>query len=122
MSENAELNPPRSKMIEYLKQAIGEGYEPEHEAAVSDLSVIDTLADNDLNREFGKCWQWYNMGSGIHETFEETKQQTFQRIANPLIQWLNENSNPHAIILIDPTSATLHTGEIGFSTEEYLKD
>ncbi|EJZ9501524.1 TPA: hypothetical protein JLJ42_001144 [Escherichia coli] len=70
MREIEELNPPRGEMIEYLKQAIGEGYQPEHEDAVSDLSVIDGLNDGDLNREFGKCWQWYNMGGGFHETFE----------------------------------------------------
>ncbi|EOH2999444.1 hypothetical protein ACL0YQ_000959 [Citrobacter freundii] len=112
----------RSEMAEYLKRAIGEGYQPEHEQAITDLSVIDGLADNDLNREFGKCWQWYNMGCGMHETFEETKQQAFQKITKPLIQWLNDNANPHAIIVIDPTSATLHTGDIGYSTEEFLKD
>lgn len=65
-----QLNPQRGEMIEYLKQAIGEGYQPEHEAAVSELAVIDSLTDNDLNREFGKCWQWYSMGGGFHETFE----------------------------------------------------
>lgn len=70
MKEIEELNEPRGEMIEYLKQAIGEGYQPEHEDAVSDLSVIDGLNDGDLNREFGKCWQWYNMGGGINETFE----------------------------------------------------
>lgn len=70
MSEIEELNPPRGEMIEYLKQAIGEGYQPEHEDAISDLQVIDGLNDVDLNREFGKCWQWYNMGGGLHETFD----------------------------------------------------
>ena len=45
MREIEELNPPRGEMIEYLKQAIGEGYQPEHEYAVSDLSVIDGLND-----------------------------------------------------------------------------
>ena len=70
MKEIEELNEPRGEMIEYLKQAIGEGYQPEHEDAVSDLSVIDGLNDGDLNREFGKCWQWYNMGGGINETFD----------------------------------------------------
>ncbi|ELY6326589.1 hypothetical protein DOX50_001779 [Cronobacter malonaticus] len=70
MQEIEELNPPRAEMIEYLKQAIGEGYQPEHEDAVFDLSVIDCLSYGDLNREFGKCWQWYNMGGGPHETFD----------------------------------------------------
>ncbi|HFO0082704.1 hypothetical protein [Yersinia enterocolitica] len=67
------LDPPRAEMVEYIKTAIGEGYQPEHEGAVTDMNVIDSLDDNSLNREFGKCWQWYNMGGGFHETFEETK-------------------------------------------------
>lgn len=47
---------------------------------------------------------------------------SFEAATKPVIQWLNENSNPHAIIVIDPTGATLHTGEIGYQTEEFLKD
>jgi hypothetical protein len=46
-------------MLEYVKAAIGEGYQPENEEAITDLSLIDALNDNDLNREFGKCWQWW---------------------------------------------------------------
>lgn len=68
MNEIEEHN-KRGEMIEYLKQAIGEGYQPEHENAVSDPSVFYCLNDGDLNREFGKCWQWYNMGGGAHENF-----------------------------------------------------
>ena len=69
-----KLTPPRAEMLEYVKAAIGEGYQPENEAAITDLSLIDTLNDHDLNREFGKCWQWYNMGGGLHETFEAAQQ------------------------------------------------
>lgn len=61
----------RAEQIEYITQAIGEGYQPEHDAAVSDLSVIDNLDDSALNREFGKCWQWYNLGGGPHETYQQ---------------------------------------------------
>lgn len=118
----AALNPTRAEMLEYVKAAIGEGYQPENEEAITDLSLIDALNDNDLNREFGKCRQWYDIGGGIHETFEVPKRVAFENVTKPVIQWLNENSNPHAIIVIDPTGATLHTGEIGFKTEEFLKD
>lgn len=118
----AQLSPSRGEMLEYIKAAIGEGYQPEHEAAITDLSVIDALNDSDLNREYGKCWQWYNMGGGFHEAFEVPKRVAFENITKPLIEWLNGNANPHAIIVIGPTSATLHTGEIGYSTEEFLKD
>ncbi len=47
---------------------------------------------------------------------------SFEEVTKPVIKWLNENSNPHSIIVIDPTSAIFHTGEIGFTTEEYLRD
>lgn len=120
--DETELNPPRNEMLEYIKTAIGEGYQPEHEDAVSDLSVIDGLNDGDLNREFGKCWQWYNMGGGFHETFEEPKQKSFEAAAKPLIKWLNENANPHASVTVDCTSAQLLTGEIGIHTEGFIKD
>lgn len=74
MSKIGELNPPRAEMLEYVKAAIGEGYQPENEDAITDLSLIDALNDNDLNREFGKCWQWYNMGGGMYGTLEAAQQ------------------------------------------------
>lgn len=129
-------NPSRTEMLEYIKTAIGEGYHPEHVAAVLDLSVIDGLNDGDLNREFGKCWQWYDLGGCDHETFapeDEAKADsqaakgrynydTFKAAAKPLIQWLNENANPHASVIVDCTGAELLTGEIAFNTKEFLKD
>lgn len=76
--------PSRSEMLEYIKAAIGEGYQPENEEAITNLSLIDALNDNGLNREFGKCWQWYNMGGGMHETFE--KQVHFEEHKEAVIQ------------------------------------
>jgi hypothetical protein len=95
----AALNPPRAEMLEYVKAAIGEGYQPENEEAITDLSLIDALNDNDLNREFGKCWQWYNMGGGMHETFEkqihfeEHKEAVINALGNKAIGVRSEN--PH---------------------------
>lgn len=74
MSKIGELNPPRAEMLEYVKAAIGEGYQPENEDAINDLSLIDALNDNDLNREFGKCWQWYDLGGGMYGTLEAAQQ------------------------------------------------
>ncbi|WP_336981810.1 MULTISPECIES: hypothetical protein [unclassified Cedecea] len=120
LAAGAQLNPPRGEMVVYLKQAIGEGYQPEHEAEVSDLSVIDGLPDNDLNREFGKCWQWYQMGGGFHETFD--KKVSFEAVARPLIKWLAENVHPHHSVIVTSTHAELLMGEMVLSTDEYLKD
>ena len=47
---------------------------------------------------------------------------TFKAAAKPLIQWLNENANPHASVIVDCTQAVLLTGEISFITKEFLKD
>ncbi|WP_318371996.1 hypothetical protein [Enterobacter sp.] len=47
---------------------------------------------------------------------------SFEDVVKPVIKWLNENSNPHASVIIDSTSAELVTGEIGIHTEEFLKD
>lgn len=49
-------------------------------------------------------------------------QETFEEVAKPLIQWLNENANPHASVIVDCTSAVLFTGEIAVNTKEFLKD
>ena len=47
---------------------------------------------------------------------------TFKDASKPLIQWLNENANPHASVIVDCTSAELLTGEIAVNTKEFLKD
>lgn len=49
-------------------------------------------------------------------------QASFEAASKPLIQWLNENANPHASVIVDCTSAELLTGEISVHTEEFLKD
>lgn len=153
----AALNPPRAEMLEYVKAAIGEGYQPENEEAITDLSLIDALNDNDLNREFGKCWQWYDMGGGMYETFEqkvcfeEVKQATLNALKNvdpqkekaaadtdeaksrydynsfksaskPLVKWLNENANPHAMVIVEVDGATLYSAESHAPVREFLKD
>ncbi|CQG98754.1 hypothetical protein [Yersinia mollaretii] len=115
------LDPPRAEMVEYIKTAIGEGYQPEHEGSVADLNVIDSLGDNSLNREFGKCWQWYNLGGGFHETFDK-KLSGFEEASKPLIKWLAENVNPHHTAIVTSTGAELMMGEMSFPAEEFLKD
>jgi hypothetical protein len=46
----------------------------------------------------------------------------FERIAKPLIKWLNDNMNPHASILIDCDSAQINYSEYAVLTEEFIKD
>lgn len=116
----AQLTQSRGEMLEYIKSAIGEGYQPEREAAITDLSVVDALSDSDLNREYGKCWQWYNMGGGVHETFD--KQGGFEQAAEPMIKWLAENVHPHHTVIVTSTGAELLQGEMSHQTEKSLVD
>jgi len=46
----------------------------------------------------------------------------FERLSKILIKWLNVNSNPHAVIIINVTSSHLLSGECGVNTHEFIKD
>lgn len=52
----------------------------------------------------------------------EIAQAEFEKLAKPLIKWLNDNGNPHMSIIITPTNAELLSGEMAFSTNEFLRD
>lgn len=54
--------------------------------------------------------------------FTEKQKEEFEEAARPLIKFLNENSNPHAVVVVNTTNAILFTGEMNFRTEEYLVD
>jgi len=50
------------------------------------------------------------------------RNEEFEKLARPLIKFLNDNYNPHASIYIKSMNAELSTGEMAFTTEDYLKD
>ena len=41
---------------------------------------------------------------------------------DPMIEWLAENFDPHAKLIIDSTSAELLGGSCAFRTDNYIKD
>ncbi len=51
---------------------------------------------------------------------EENK--SFDDAVKPLIKWLNDNANPHAIIVVDVGSAVMYSGERSVVTDEFIKD
>lgn len=114
-----ESGPSRAEMVAYIQTAVGEGYQPEHQDAISDLSILWKLGESDLSREYGKCWQWYDMGGGLHETLE--KKVSFDDVAKPMIKWLAENTHPHHLVIVTSTHAELLEGQQVISTHEYLK-
>jgi hypothetical protein len=56
------------------------------------------------------------------DTSTEKQLAEFEALAKPLIAWLNTNKNPHARIIIDSVSAEVLDGNLGFHTDEFLKD
>jgi hypothetical protein len=52
----------------------------------------------------------------------ENQRKEFEELTRPVIEWMNNNCNPHVVIVIEPTSATLNEGLVGFYTEDYVKD
>lgn len=62
--------PSREAMIEYIKQAIGEGYQPKTcDELISNPNLILFLHDEAVDYEYRACWRWYQNGHGFHETF-----------------------------------------------------
>lgn len=53
-------------------------------------------------------------------TDAQTKQ--FDALAKALMQWLCENANPHATVIVTPTTAELLSGEHAIETHEFVKD
>lgn len=56
------------------------------------------------------------------EERKHSVESSFNDYARSLIKWINDNANPHAIIVIDGTSAVLYSGERSVLTDEFIKD
>lgn len=121
-TQEEQTKPPsREAMIEYIKQAIGDGYQPKlfHEV-VSNPDLLWELHDEAVDYEYRACWNWcqnYHVSD-----VNKARSSSFEDVVKPVIKWLNENANPHTSVNIDATSAQLLTGEIGIHTEEFIKD
>ncbi|WP_447885123.1 hypothetical protein [Serratia fonticola] len=107
--------PTRANMIEYVQQAIKDGYSsyynlPEH--------GIGWLTDECLKVEHGVAWEFYNLGGDENAA----RQKSFVEAATPLIKWMAENVNPHHTAVVDSTSAELLSSEMAVKTEAHLKD
>ncbi|MCT7322276.1 hypothetical protein [Klebsiella quasipneumoniae] len=119
-TQEEQTKPPsREAMIEYIKQAIGEGYSP----FIPDIinpNLLCLLHDEAVDYEYRACWNWcqnYHVSD-----VNKARSPSFEDVVKPVIKWLNENANPHTSVSIDATSAQLLTDEIGIHTEEFIKD
>ncbi|EFD1997024.1 hypothetical protein ACV0NV_003497 [Klebsiella pneumoniae] len=121
-TQEEQAKPPsREAMIEYIKQAIGEGYQPKTcDELISNHDLIWLLHDKMLDYEYRACWNW-RQNHHLSDV-NKARRSSFENVVKPVIKWLNENANPHTSVSIDATSAQLLTGEIGIHTEEFIKD
>lgn len=58
----------------------------------------------------------------VTKRVENSKQESFEAAAKPLIKWLNDNANPHAVIVVKTDSAVLYSGEVSVVTDEFIQD
>ena len=121
-TQEEQTKPPsREAMIEYIKQAIGEGYQPKTcDELISNHDLIWLLHDEAVDYEYRACWNWcqnYHVSD-----VDKDRSSSFEDVVKPVIKWLNENANPHTSVSIDATSAHLLTGEISIHMEEFIKD
>lgn len=70
-SREEQTKPPsREAMIEYIKQAIGEGYQPKNcDELIGNPDLLWLLHGEAVDYEYRACWLWYQNGHGFHETF-----------------------------------------------------
>ncbi len=50
------------------------------------------------------------------------KLEEFMNLAKPLIKFINDNFNPRTQMILTSTNAEIVSGQMGFTTEEFLKD
>lgn len=53
---------------------------------------------------------------------KKEKQREFEKVVEPVIKWMNNNTHPHHTIIITHTDAELLEGEMCHKTIEFLKD
>lgn len=46
----------------------------------------------------------------------------FEKLAKPLIKYLNDNCDPHCQIIVECDSAQILSGLAGINTDEFIKD
>jgi type VI protein secretion system component VasK len=83
------------------------------------LWKVFAVEDLDENGNCAKCAE-QNKENNMLSKEQITE---FETLAKPLIKWLNDNNtNPHASIVIDCDSAQINYGGYAIHTEEFIKD
>lgn len=50
------------------------------------------------------------------------KELSFENAVKPLIKWLNDNENPHAVVIVEVDKAVLYSGKQSTVTDEFIRD
>ena len=97
-TQEEQTKPPsREAMIEYIKQAIGEGYSP----FIPDIinpNLLCLLHDEAVDYEYRACWRWYQ---NYHVSdVNKARSSSFEDVVKPVIKRLNENASAHTSVYI----------------------
>lgn len=94
------------------------------EFVASQLNVLYPEKDSYNNRIGAAHSIIYAVHNHGRKTSAAIKEElsAFEKLARPLIQWLNENHNPHTSIIITTTNAEVVQGLVAFPCNDYIKD
>lgn len=53
---------------------------------------------------------------------DKEKRAEFEKAAEPLVKWLNENCHPHVTVIVTPGDAELTEGVCCVKITKYIKD
>jgi len=78
---------------------------------------------------FEKCWVFPRVEAPLSHPLPLTKGHTlkekrgsFENAAKPLVKWINENSHPHAQVIVNSVMAELVEGQMLVKIEEFIRD
>jgi hypothetical protein len=80
------------------------------------------LVDTDGNKHYLTLCSWNPPKPKEERPSPSITAKQFNEAAKPLIKWLNDNCNPHSMIVVEPDGAVLHFSELCYRTSEFLKD
>ena len=53
---------------------------------------------------------------------DKQKREELEKVARPLIEWINNNGHPHVRAIVDSTNVELLEGVCSIIVEDYIRD
>ena len=53
---------------------------------------------------------------------DKQQREELERVARPLVKWINDNCHPHVVVVVDSTNIELLEGVCSIIIEDYIRD